>query len=626
MRIFVTANEPVYSEGGALIGFSGRYSRDVADAMHSLGHDVVLIAPADSYEMVRSSPYPVRPMVISDDNVSYTDVSYANLDYNFPVYAAHPMSTQVFLRELGLSSDRYLMSQAWSMSTSELLFGRPDVVINTGTSTWNFISSAYPTLVLTHGNDMLDAFAGSPLEGIARAGFSRSSAIIASDGVASKRYDRFASKTDYPRRAGMIPPLLHTEDLRIKRRGLRGELMERYHEELAGIYQSDFWVVHSVELAGVQGVASLLRAAQQYEASNGMRTATIIIGLDSDTQKRLKRMASEMEIFGVRFIEKLQRKEDLALFVSEAHVLTFPSGRYGVGMLYADGVSSDKLSLDGRVAAMNDPIGRVDRVDQNSIATLRLAKSLAERNTDLPVHLRVELISLLNHELRISQNLGALINEVNFSGKVLELAASYKHFAAQEIASDTLLDGVVRGINHFPQAARPNNDRALKLAEKEFGLTSFAQKIERALLKLQAGENDSSRFSGNITQLDRKVRINAIKPDTRVMREFDKLRDAIGTDQFFKAVRRFDRTVMTYLGMRATYSHPLSMAAVADPHVELNGIFTEIARAAGVELAVFNEVLSEIAMVPYSGVMGREYEVPKRRKGQLIKFNSEMKK
>lgn len=618
MKVYVTSNEPVYSELGEPIRWGGRYSKNLADALHSLGHEVVLIAPADSYELVQKFPYPVRPMVISND-----DVSYKHIDYNLPVFASHPVSTQTFLQMLGVSADRYLMSQAWAMSTSELFFGRPDVVINTGASTWNYISSAYPTAVVTHANDLLDKFEGSELEEVARVGLARSFIAIASNKMASRKYNSLALRGGYPEQVALIQGAIRTEQLKVDGRvEAKVDLLSRYHEELLGVSSYDFWVVHSCELAGAEGVAGLVLAAQEYETYLGANVSTIIIGLDADTEARLKGVVADMEIEGVNFVGKLKEEADLGRFIGEAHVVTFSSGREGVGMLYADSVNHEVLAFDGSVVDIADVTARVERVDAGSVAVLRLARELARHNTELRSDLMMGLLNCLNHELRVALNLGNMKKQLTFSNEIIELSMNYRRFAAQEIATDSLLDGVVTGVRRFIPGEVPNNDRVLDLVTQHFGLDVFGRRFGKLLKKIKEKGIRDDRPRRSRVNWDREARLNSVGPDTRVMREFDYLREAVGTDQFPKAMRRFDRAVMTYLGMRATYSHQHDIGAIADPRLVSNGIFAEIARAAGVNLKDFNEVLFEVSKMPASEIMGREYGRPMRRKAKIVHIDT----
>ena len=619
MKVYVTSNEPVYSEEGGRIKWAGRYSKNLADALHSLGHKVVLIAPADSYEVAQELPYPVRPMVIP-----FGGISYSHIDHNFPVFASHGISTQMYLQMLGVSADRYLMSQAWVMSTAELFFGKPDVVINTGASTWNYITSAYPTAVVTHGNDLLNRFEGSELEEIADVGLKRSFITIASNEMASMQYAPYLRKGGYPEKAALINGAIRFDKLPVRLaavdQNVRIDLLNRYYEELRGISSYDFWVVHSCELAGAEGLAGLMRAAQEYETSLGVNVGTIIIGLDASTEARLKDMIADMEIEGVRFIGQLQDETDLGRFVGEAHVITFPSGRDGIGMLYADSSNRSALSFNGSVGDVASVSTKVDMVDVNSVNTLRLAKDLAVRNTELPSVLRTDLIENLNYKIRIAQNLGNVGKPMTFTSEVEELSRHYRRFAAQEIATTSLLDGVVTGVGRFSSSDKPNNDRALQMISQHFGLDVFGFKFERLLNKIKGKGVRGAQLGTPLSAWDRNARLDKIKPDTRVMREFEYLHKAMGTDQFSKAVRRFDRAVMTYLGMRANYLHKLELGAIADPRVMANGIFAELSRAAGVKFKVFNDVLLEVSKLPVSEVMGREYKTPVKRKAPIVRL------
>jgi hypothetical protein len=618
MKVYVTSNAPVYSDRGERITWDGRYSRNIADSMHSLGHDVVLIAPAHSNAVAKELPYPVRPMLFSQGGQSY-----AHFDHNFPVFASHPLSTQTFLQMPKVAADRYLMGQSWIMSTSELLFGRPDVVISSGASTWNFVASAYPTAFVTHADNPLDPFHGSELAEVARAGLIRSSVAIASSEMASRHYRNLALQGIYPELTALIHGAIRTDQLQVGMGDVRASLLNRYPDVLHGVASSDFWVVHSCELAGVEGIEGLIRAAQDYDTYLGSRVSTIIIGLDKDTEIGLKRMVADMEIAGVRFISQLQDKADLGRFIGEAHVVTFPSGREAVGMLYADVANLKPLPFDGPLVEIEDVTAQVVMEDKGSIAALRWAKELATLNTELRKDLRAGLLKCLNHELRVALNLGGSEKVPKFSEEVLDLSRRYQRFAAQKIATDSILDGVVSGVNRFLPGEEPNNNRALDLASQYFGRDVFGRRIESVLLNLRGGGR--SRAGGMRVGSDgvyRKARLSTVSPDTRVMREFGYLRQSVGTDQLPKAMRRFDRSVMTYLGTRATYSHQLNMGAIADPRVMANGIFAEVARAAGVELQVFNEVMTESLKVGVPEIMGREYEQPMRSREGVLRIDS----
>lgn len=550
MRIYLTSDVPISTRG---------YTESVADELFASGHEVVVITPSPRLKI--DKPYPVHSTLFRPTT---------------------PMT------------DNLIMTQMWAFNLSTLIYGQPDVILNPNAGTWNYVTSAFPTVFVNRP---------TPLSDVTRRGIQRADGIIAltrgdaSTIARSAFYDVPSSKiTVIP--LGLDPELFDTTI-----ESSRENLLSRYAQELQGVDENAFWIVASTDVAQSGDIDTLIRAAQSYEANSNRPVMTLIVGvLDEPQLEKYQHLTERLIIQGVRFVNGLKDREDATRFLKEADVVVV-SGR--------DGASS--LAKDVLDIAPPD--------DQSSAAAIKWAMRRITDNTKTNAPLRTELLSYLGYELQ--RTLGRLdAIEPVCSTRCREESAKYIKFATRQIATENLADGVSIQANASTKRVGVDHTRSFETLTRSYGWNPISSRIEDYLRKA-AGRTSRIRSIRVETPLDlvvgsRKERLNSIGFDEDVMESFERFKKTRGTDQFGRALMTFDRTVSEYFGTRTGVAHPLDMTAMPDPRSGNWGVFAEVARASGISTSQFMEVMREVETTPRTILTGMEYQKPPMRPDATI--------
>ncbi len=361
MRILMMNHFPLEGSG------SGIYTRNLAEALVSFGHEVMVIYP--EHTPVIYSKFKCKPVIFASDK--YGEGQAPEVPFDFPCFTSHPRSHYTFYEMSLPQIEAYIAIFTEKMNQAIESF-HPDIIHAQHLWIMPYIASksGIPYYVTAHGTDLKGYAKDDRFHQYAREGAQKAEKVI----TISKQVDQEVARIfgiDDAHRA-LILNGYNTELFRIQdvdKTALLNGFNITYHKEKI--------VFFAGKLAHFKGIDVLLRAAKKYENSFDEGVITLIAG-SGELEKDLKQLKSELELQSVYFLGHIYQ-DVLSKLYNIADVSTVPSRTEPFGLVAIEALACGAPVVGTNQGGLPDFI--TDEV--GALVPVEDAKALSEAIIDL---------------------------------------------------------------------------------------------------------------------------------------------------------------------------------------------------------------------------------------------------
>jgi glycosyltransferase involved in cell wall biosynthesis len=348
MNILLTNHFPLEGSG------SGIYTLNIAEMLTQKGFDVTVITP-DVSEVDKSKyDFEVRNIIFKKDE----DQKVYDLDFNFPCFTTHPLSTNTFYELSPGQLDAYITA---FRDLIKKTIKEKNIQIFHGQHLWllSYIGfdEGLKGIVTCHGTDLMGYQKDPSFRKYVDDIVQRAEFIIAvSDETRGQIIDLLSVDQDKVVKIlnGFDPDIFKPQEVSKK------DTFERL-----GIPETDYLISFTGKLAHFKGVDVLLNAAKIYEER--VNVTTLIMG-DGELKGELIRQREKLKLKNVHFLGH-KSQVDMAAITAAADVAVTPSRKEPFGLVAIEALACETpvvVSDDGGLKEfIDEKVGQVFRSEDS---------------------------------------------------------------------------------------------------------------------------------------------------------------------------------------------------------------------------------------------------------------------
>ena len=366
LKVLIPNHFPLQGSG------SGIYSLNVARELTKLGHEVMAIVP--EHGPVTGYPFPVKSIVFSNGENQPTD-----LDFNFPCFTTHPVSTTTFYELTDQQLDAYLA--AWRKAMLEAVNAfQPDVVHVQHVWLTAFVTHevGLPYVASCHGTDLMGFKKGPRYRDQTLIGARHAHRIIAIS--RQVREDARATYQVSEDKLALIWNGFDSDCFKVIASATRETVLSELELE-----PSEGPLVSFVgKFADFKGIDVLLKAAALYEpALPGVRT--VLVG-HGELLHEMSALRDELDLKAVHFVGHKPQPE-VARIYNAADVSVVPSRVEPFGLVAVEALACGTpvvaTNAGGLPDFITDEVGTLVPVDDaEALANAIVAEVRNEKRAD----------------------------------------------------------------------------------------------------------------------------------------------------------------------------------------------------------------------------------------------------
>lgn len=324
MKILMINHFPLEGSG------SGTYTKNLATQLAKLGHEVCVILPVNTTGIPQYDGVRLHPVFFTNTDSANPEYIAGALDFNFPCFTTHPVSTMAFDGLSAAQMEAYL--DAFRRAIDEEMRGfSPDIVH--GQHVWALPSLAadcdVPLVLTAHGTDLMGYDKWPQMRHFAETAMDACAKVI----CISADNEQLV-RTAFPQHAGKIvrmrngynPDIFFPQDLD------RAQVLGAHGIAYAG----EQIVLFAGKMTRFKGIDILLEAAASYEQERP-RAITVIAG-DGEERANLEAQARDLALERVHFIGNVPQSE-LARLYCIADIDLVPSRREPFGLVAVEAMA-----------------------------------------------------------------------------------------------------------------------------------------------------------------------------------------------------------------------------------------------------------------------------------------------
>lgn len=324
MRILMINHFPLEGSG------SGTYTKNLATQLAKLGHEVCVVLPVNTMGIPQYENVRLHPVFFTNTDSANPELIADALDFNFPCFTTHPVSTMAFD---GLSDEQmqaYL--DAFKCAIDEEMRGfSPDIVH--GQHVWalpSLVAELNVPLVLTaHGTDLMGYDKWPEMRHFAETAMNACAKVICisadNELLVRAAFPQHADKI-VRMRNGYNPDIFFPQNLD------RAQVLAAHGIDYAG----EDLVLFAGKMTRFKGIDILLDAAATYEKERP-NAMTILAG-NGEERINLEAQARDLGLERVHFIGNVPQSE-LARLYCIADIDLVPSRREPFGLVAVEAMA-----------------------------------------------------------------------------------------------------------------------------------------------------------------------------------------------------------------------------------------------------------------------------------------------
>ncbi len=599
LRVFLLSDYPLPLGELGRTSASAEKIYEAAEALHSVGHEVVVIAPGYEArpELGPEAPFPIRTMLFRPGHPLLSrewKKSGPHLGFDYPQIDRNPnLASRFLLSQMSPQQfDQLLMGSLLMFRMTALTFGEPDVVVTSHVASfWNYVAGNYPIRAFTSENDMIPENADPLVRRILHEGAERVGGVFAFSGYAASRVlPNFGIDAPIQRIRRGINPSLFPRGLGLT----KADMLARFSPHLSGVSPEARWVVLYDQVNNPDVAASLRHIAQEIVKQQPGTFCLIVQGGTSDPSAG-KGDSSQGQVRTIAIPDRRDHRRLLS--VADAALVYVGTD---VPPRTKDRLERH-IEMNGQLAVVLGPDGdrkvffpgRVDTFAEPVIATAE--QVFNSYNAEVDRHLRSRV---LNHIRGQSGRERWEKPKGRRSGTIERHAHHAVNRAAFTYSLQRLVNAVGGSVPPEVQAVVPEEWQTpfsvpssvglLKYLEPELYRAAMEDEVRPATLVYTAGEH----------RLRRKQRLDNIVPHDETAMMFEALATEIREGRpLGPAFREWQdwalRAVYT-----SSFEHPSVWDAIPKPHVNPNGVLSTLARLSGVSTQALISWLRSVQQAP----------------------------
>lgn len=353
MRILLINHFPLVGSG------SGVYVMNIAKSLEKKGHDVCIIMPENTTEIMNIDNVKIHSVFFKRN-----EIIEGQLDFNFPCMDPHPRSDFLFDNMTELQIKQY--EEAFRNAIEEELEEfQPDIIHAQHIWIISGLLKDYsiPYIITSHGAEFItykktnifDNYGNNAVDGCKKI-------IAISDDNMEEIIDKFPNARD---KIAFIKNGYNSQDFFMEDLN-KTEILKRFSidEKFEKI------VLFVGRISKMKGLDILIKAVNIYETE---KTLTIIVG-DGEFRNELNVLIEELKLKNVVFLGS-KNHEDLRLLYNTADVLVLPSRKEALPLVaieaLACGTPAIVTNQSGMDSIINKDVGLIFEMDN--------ARMLAEK-------------------------------------------------------------------------------------------------------------------------------------------------------------------------------------------------------------------------------------------------------